>query len=246
MGSKVSKTPLNENFKKPSEFSRIFLIIILPIFLALIPITTEAHFPLIAGDKHHNKNNALTIEKIHISKVMYQSISKAKPESWINFEVSAETNLDIEIGLPKLDRLKNFRPTVEIITPENESIFIHTSKIHNPESFHEPYTDTESWILIRQSLKLHSTGTYFIKSFSTSEDGGKLWIAVGKEESFGVGELTKLVSIRQSVREFHELNVPNSSFNFFYLLVFSAILGGIIIFIFKIIRRQLKEDSSTL
>ena len=242
MGSKISKTPLNENFKKPSEFSRIFLIIILPIFLALIPITTEAHFPLIAGDKHHNKNNALTIEKIHISKVMYQSISKAKPESWINFEVSAETNLDIEIGLPKLDSLKNFRPTVEIITPENESIFIHTSKINNPESFHEPYTDTESWILIRQSMKLRSTGTYFIKSFSTTKDSGKLWIAVGKEESFGVGELTKLVSIRGSVREFHELDVSNNGYNTLYTIGFALFIGFILFFIFKIIRQQIKKD----
>ena len=242
MGSKVSKTTLGKYIQENLTVSRVFIIVIVPIFWALIPNHMEAHFPIIAGDKHHNQTKALPIENIHISKVMYQTLSKSKPESWIAFEGALGNKLDIEIGLPKLDKLKKFRPTIEIITPKNESILIHTSDINNPEFFHEPYTDTESWILIRQSIKLQSNGIYFIKSFSTTKDSGKLWIAVGKEESFGVGELTKLVSIRGAVREFHELDVSNNGYNTLYTIGFALFIGFILFFIFKIIRQQIKKD----
>ena len=81
MGSKVSKTTLGKYIQENSTVSRILINVIVPIFWALIPTHMEAHFPIIAGDKHHNQTKALPIENIHISKVMYQTLSKSKPEN---------------------------------------------------------------------------------------------------------------------------------------------------------------------
>ena len=67
MGSKVSKTTLGKYIQENSTVSRVFIIVIVPIFWALIPNHMEAHFPIIAGDKHHNRTKAIPIENVQLN-----------------------------------------------------------------------------------------------------------------------------------------------------------------------------------
>ncbi len=52
-------------------------------------------------------------------------------------------------------------------------------------------------------MELPEEGDYYLVSFSPEEIPGKLWIAIGRQESFGPGDLARLPFVISDVKSFH-------------------------------------------
>ena len=92
-----------------------------------------------------------------------------------------------------------------------------------PTFFHEPFSDTSSWILLETELALTENGEYFIVSRSEYHRQGKLWVAIGYKERFGPLYWTSLPATNMGVRGFHqsEEGIPSR---------FSLDLGTVVLF----------------
>lgn len=221
----------------PYQITKITLALFISCVIALIlKNSAQAHVPFMANDRHTTMESALIIENITTSKVVYQIIKSSAFESWIQFEGQVGDILYIQLGIPYIQELENYRPSIAILPPsrfpksvdpdviQEESVYVFNSTgITNPEIFHERFTNTSSWILLEQTVNLTESGTYFIVSFSPNNESGKLWVAVGKEEKFSTSDIAKLPSLTIEVRKFHETDPIGNPLN--YLLIIS---GGII------------------
>ena len=172
--------------------------------------SSEAHIPYLSKDEHFDAETALPINDIHISKAIYQTLSESRPTSWIKFYGSQEEDLYVQIGVPKIQELEDFRPSLYLIKPSSTkkevtstaSKFIDTS-IKKPMLFHEPYSDTHSWVFGEITLKLPENGTYYLVSIKDELKVGKLWVSIGKEERFGMSDMGRLPGTITEVRKFH-------------------------------------------
>jgi uncharacterized surface protein with fasciclin (FAS1) repeats len=90
-------------------------------------------------------------------------------------------------------------------------ILLKTDDVVEPQVFHEPFTGTDSWILRSKTLPLTEAGKYYIVAFAPQKEYGKLWLAVGRRESFGVGDLLKFGSWKARIRQFHEVDSETSA-----------------------------------
>ena len=212
-----------------------------------------AHIPFIAEDNHSNKESAFELDDIYISKVIYQRITKNNPESWISFDAKKEETLYFQMGIPYIESLEDYQPSIALLLPSFKADFkstedilndkvqiFHSSQFNNTSVFHEPFTQTKSWILFEQYINLPEDGTYFLVSFSPSKQNGKLWIAIGKKEVFNLQDISKLAAVTSEVRAFHQSDPKSNSFNYIYIIVivvvlflFGAIVWGIRVLFFK-------------
>ena len=197
----------------PANFLRkVFLatFVALAYFVSMNYTSSEAHIPYLSKDEHFDAETALPINDIHISKAIYQTLSESRPTSWIKFYGSQKEDLYVQIGVPKILDLEDFRPSLYLIKPSSpkkevtsiSSKFIDTST-KKPRLFHEPYSDTHSWVFGDITLKLPEDGTYYLVSIKDEIKVGKLWVAIGKEESFGISDMGRLPSTITEVRKFH-------------------------------------------
>jgi len=215
-----------------------------------------AHIPYLASDKHNSPESALEIEDITISSVVYQNIHDNSPESWIKFNGIKGETLYFQMGLPKLNRLQSYRPDVVLFEyndieqskyketiPQGKGLRYSSYGIENPAISHEPFTNTTSWVLFEKNIELPETGTYFLTSFSEQSKPGKLWIAIGKQESFGISDLGKLPASVSQIRSFYEVSTINSLLSYtnviyiVFVLIAASIVTGVILLWIKIMRR---------
>ena len=185
---------------------------------------TFAHFPILAKDNHPYQQSAVELEDIEISSVIYQQLTKEAPSSWITFQGEKGKLLSLELGIPVINGLEGFRPSLALIAPKPTSGLLNSSgdlpnplevfpssDIVEPLTFHEPFTNTDSWILFKKAIRLSETGWYYLRTFSPENETGKLWLAIGKKESFGIREISKLPLLIRDVKDFHEINRGHSS-----------------------------------
>ena len=77
-----------------------------------------------------------------------------------------------------------------------------------PTVFDEPFTGTQSWVLREETLSLPQTGAGYIVAWHLSDMAGKLWVAVGTKERFGLFDLLRFPGWRGEARRFHEIEGP--------------------------------------
>jgi hypothetical protein len=80
-----------------------------------------------------------------------------------------------------------------------------TKEVEKPRFFHEHFTGTDSWILRSETIRLARPGRYYLVAFSPQGQTGKVWLSVGKRESFSLDDLKEFPAWRRRVREFHEV-----------------------------------------
>jgi hypothetical protein len=74
----------------------------------------------------------------------------------------------------------------------------------SPLPFDEPFTGTRYWIRQTLTVIAPADGTYRIGVYSPDGTTGKYVLAPGKRESFGLGDLFTIASVRLNVRVFCE------------------------------------------
>ena len=180
---------------------------------------TWAHKPSFGND-FSAPEKAYTIEDPDISIVLYAEISCTEPVLWMEMDTEDRNEVWVELGVPMLDRLEDYRPSIAVVgpgLPEADLPFeipdgmgatvYNTQDVDEPQDFYEPYTQTESWILYQAWVEVPPDSTVYLVAWDPEGFTGKLWVAVGKIEDFsgvGVDQFTEWVELTQAYYEFDD------------------------------------------
>lgn len=174
----------------------------------------EAHVPYLSLDKHPTKALALWLDEIEYSKVIYQRLTESRNQSWIEYEAVKGEILYLQVGVPDTNQDRGFRPEIALLAPSDSgkfargsiSPFVYTEG-EEAIFFHEPFSDTNSWILKDRQLTLPETGTYYLVSYHIDRKPGKLWVSIGNKERFEVSDLGRMPFSVLEIKKFHSPDV---------------------------------------
>jgi hypothetical protein len=202
-----------------SQFSiRIRTACLLAFTILSCPQPLLAHRPIFTDDAATSPDTAIKIADPAISQVVYREITEKSPQVWLTFQAEKDFKLFIQVGVPVIDRFKDFRPAMVVIgpglptqdapfkLPENTGARVFTTKdVEKPQFFHEPFTNTDSWILRSETITLPKAGRYYLVAYLPQKKTGKLWLSVGKKESFSLEDLKEFPNWTKRVQAFHEV-----------------------------------------
>ena len=225
--------------------SMVWLLLVLMI-LGAASLDAAAHKPIAIGETRATRDEAVRVVDIDVSQVIYTEITPELPQSWLFVETDGAFDLYVSVGVPRIERLSGFRPALAVIGPGLPDIelpetvevpdgagavLLRTSAIDEPDVFYEPVTGTGSWILLRQTVRLPHAGRYDVVAFSLPEGetgetlSGKLWMAIGVREKFGLRDILSLPRTMREVRAFHESPPRVSVSGWMRIAVLAAVIG---------------------
>ncbi len=186
--------------------------------LALVGADALAHRAVAIGGVYDGPAVAIQLTDPDVSQVVYGDLPVAHPSLWVAVDVPAATDLYVELGVPVINRLRSYRPQFAVLGPDLPAlaipaavpaglggVLVVASSIGDATRFHEPVTDTDSWIVGEATVRLPSAGRYYVVAWSSSIIDGKAWVAVGHREAFGWSDLVTLPRVIDAVRSFYEL-----------------------------------------
>jgi hypothetical protein len=165
---------------------------------------------------------AIHIGDVQVSRVVYHRVTEGAPQVWITFQISGSQRLKLQLGVPFIERLRDYRPALAVLGPGLPGVdlpfavpeglgglLLETDEVAHPEVFDEPFSVTRSWIVASENVELPEPGRYYVVAFDPSGREGKLWVALGREEAFTLNDIAELPEALAAVRRFHE--VPEGS-----------------------------------
>jgi len=198
--------------------SRIRMLAMIAAIVALAAVAAEAHRPISIGQAYPEPARAAVIEEIDVSQVAYVTLTADASELWLSFEVPEASELRLSLGIPVIDRLAQFRPSIGVFGPGLPAVDVPfvvpgidggvTFRAKTPsdeERFYEPFTGTESWITVEETVDLPEPGRYYVVAWAAPEEADKVWVAVGFLERFSMSDILSLPRIVRDVRSFHEV-----------------------------------------
>ena len=193
---------------------RLFKIINIPILLIMIFMFyfsdgyIEAHKPFFP-DPAPTSKESIVISNPDISQVFYFILNNKNNEFWIQMKLNKGHNLILDLGAPKLLELRNLSPELYLYDAADDKEF---SEIYSfvPDStnvvgeFHEPFTDTYSWVYLKKRYTINEEGNYYVRIKSSEDVQTKVWFATGIIEDFGITDLLNFAGTRSDVKNFHK------------------------------------------
>ena len=148
--------------------------------------------------------------------MLYDQVTCEAPAVWMAFDASSTESLFLQVGVPVVERLADHRPLVYVLAeglpeagdvpfevPEGlGAIEFDATEVAEPALFYEPFTGTQSWIWVEETLAIPGSGTGYIVALEGTERSGKLWVATGTIEDFSQG----VGATFEDVWDFHEIN----------------------------------------
>ena len=201
------------------------LILGLILSLCFMATSAEAHRPVFPDGLNVSANSAFQLDDIDISQAIYQVLNENE-QLWLSFhpERSNTKIAIIQLGIPVLEETKSFRPKIALLSPELKKIDLpfetpaefgaivyDSDDMGSIREFHEPFTNTNSWILIEEQFEIVGNGIHYVVIFSDSNQSGKFWFATGTREVFDFSSGSELAENASKVKEFHLPSI--SSFN---------------------------------
>ena len=178
--------------------------------------SAHGHRPVFTKDAAKGPETAILLTEPQVSQVVYREITEKAPQIWLGFSVPKDFELYIQIGVPVMDRLKEFRPSIALVgpglsrqdapfkIPEGTGLKVFpTTRVKKPRFFHEHFTGTDSWILRSETVSLSKPGRYYLVAYSPTMQTGKLWLSIGKKESFRKEDWKQFPAWRKLIRAFH-------------------------------------------
>ena len=177
-----------------------------------------AHKPSFAND-YFAAESAYAVDDPDISIVLYAEMTCTESELWMQMETGPRNEVWVELGVPMLDRLEEYRPSIALVAPglpETDLPFeipdnmgatiIHTDDVDDPVYFYEPFTQTESWILYQGWLEVPADEEVYLVSWNPDEFTGKLWVAIGKEEDFSDVSMSQFGEWVEKTQDYYEFD----------------------------------------
>lgn len=167
----------------------------------MITAALLGHLPTISQDEYASPEQALMLDHVDKSIVLYDVVSCEAPEVWMTFTTEeANTPVFVQLGVPVIDRLEDYRPALALLAPGLPEIDLpfgipagvggvrfDAADIAEPQSFYEPFTMTSSWIWREATVEVPEPGQGWLVAWDPSGRTGKLWVAVGTMEDFSGG-----------------------------------------------------------
>ena len=177
-------------------------------------LTLLLHLPNASGPgAYGTAEDAFIIEDIDKSIVLYDTVECSAEQLWMTFDGRAGSELFVQLGVPVLERLADYRPHLAVVAPglpESSlpfdlpdglgAVSFPTDDV-TASNFDEPFSGTQSWILREETLVLPQDGVGYIVAWTPSRETGKQWVAVGTIEDFSGGLPIPL----EEVQAFHEV-----------------------------------------
>lgn len=209
------------------------------IWITLLSPAAWAHRPTVAEPHHITDANAIFVEDIEVSQVVYWELSEQTPQLWLAFEGKAGQALYLQLGVPALARLQDYRPALVLLGPGLPEIAlpfatpdalggITIDLAQETRLFHEPFSDTDSWILAETTVELSQAGRYFAVMYHPQALLGKAWVALGKREAFGITDIAQLPQWLKQVRQFHEVPGQAPWLNTTIVILLALLAVGIV------------------
>jgi hypothetical protein len=189
------------------------------LLLLFASVPALGHKPLPFGETHGDVAHALLVHEADVSQVAYVEVTPDSPQYWLSFDLTSSASVAFQVGVPVIDRYRNFRPALAVLGPGLPSIalpfeipqgyggvILATDAVADPPVFHEPFTGTDSWTLVDDRVSLAGAGRYYAVVYSPRGDAGKGWAAIGEREAFGLADFLGLPAVVREVRAFHEVS----------------------------------------
>lgn len=193
------------------------IVLLTAAFTSLPLMSAHAHKPSYAND-HSTPDLAFEVEDPEISIVLYAEMTCTKQELWLRLDSTDFEEVWLELGVPQLDRLADYRPSLAIVAeglPEADLPFdipegmgaevISTDDVIDPIAFNEPFTQTDSWILFRDWYEIPEGQDVYLVAYNPAEYTGKLWVAVGLVEDFSDVDMSEFGEWLDKTQAFHEI-----------------------------------------
>jgi hypothetical protein len=195
---------------------RLALLILLPL-IVLAP-AASAHRLMVNDGSHVDAGSALVVTEPNVSQLILHELNEGNQEVWLTFQGYAGDSVYLQLGVPVTEALTAYHPAVALVgpglpaadlpfaIPSGAGAVTFEAADFEPEFFSEPFTGTESWIYVEETVPLPADGEYFIVGYHPDGTAGKLWVAFGKEEVFGVADVLVYPDTLRAVRTFHEVS----------------------------------------
>lgn len=167
---------------------------------------------------HIDAASALAVAEPGVSQLILHEVSENNEEVWLTFGGTAGDSVYLQLGVPVIEDLASYLPAVALVgpglpsatvpfnLPNGTGVLTFEASSSEVEFFSEPFTGTESWIYVEEDVTLPSTGTYYIVGYHPEDSAGKLWVAFGREEQFGISDILAYPETLRTVRSFHEVS----------------------------------------
>lgn len=176
-----------------------------------------AHKPYFHNGKAGTPETAVPIHDIDLSQVIYAELTEDAPQVWLRCDAKQGQEIKLELGMPFLESHKDLRPAVAVIGPGlpaaslpfaipegSGALIFDSANVADPEFFHEKFTNTDSWVLGYHDVTVPQDGTYYVVGYFPGGELGKLWVAIGTRDEFGLADLFTFNDIVNKVQAFHE------------------------------------------
>lgn len=197
-----------------------------------------AHRYIPTAGTHDTAETAVPVADPGVSQVAYQQVTEAVQRIWLVFDGAAGQQVMIQLGVPELEPLRDYRPAVALLgeglapvdlpfaVPEGYGGWVYnTENAAAPELFHEEFTGTRSWQFPMQTYTLPATGRYYVVGYVPSGAAGKFWLALGVREQFSLLDVLTLPRVVYEVRTFHEVFPFGGLLAWGYLAAVLVLLG---------------------
>jgi len=199
-------------------YSRMRSSVILAVGLLLWGNTAWAHKPIFTDGSARDAEHAAPVKDVDVSMVTYYLATPQSPQVWLTFDAKKGKEIEFQLGVPRIARLKDLRPSVAVvgpglpawqgafqIPPKLGGVVFESAGGPEPKAFHEPFTGTNSWLFEKQKLTLPESGRYYLVGYLPNQAQGKFWLAVGYKDAYGLRDWLRLPGWIARVRRFHEV-----------------------------------------
>jgi len=77
----------------------------------------SAHRPTISDGRAVDLEHAIFVADPDLSQVVYHEVTADAAQLWLAFDATAGKSLHVQLGVPVLDRLKGYAPSVALVGP---------------------------------------------------------------------------------------------------------------------------------
>ena len=203
---------------------RVLPLVLAVVLLVCVPSVAWAHRPILSDGSARDASTALYIADVDLSQVVYHEVTAESPLLWLTFDLNEGQSLYFQLGVPVIERLKDYRPALVLVGPGLPQVDLPfavpdglgaqsfpSDQVAEPTEFDEPFSGTSSWILLTETIPITVAGRYYLVAYDPAGQPGKLWVTLGKREEFSLNDIAALQEILPKVREFHELEASGAS-----------------------------------
>lgn len=178
----------------------------------------HAHMPSLVDGAFADWQAPFVVTDADWSQVVYHRAGCDAPTLWMRLQAQAGQDLFVQLGVPELLRLQDRQLQLVLLGPglpdavpagldapavEGALVFDATVTEQAP-LFHEPFSNTDSRIVIVRTLTLPSDGTYYLAARFVDGRAGKLWLSTGTVEKFDADAIKRVVPLLDEIKRFHE------------------------------------------